>query len=83
MALFRKKHSRSKPVIETTNISAGATYVDGEKRYTADMPAPGGPPYTYFEFQITESEMLMLATAWLSSFAADNARKLRKQAERT
>lgn len=78
MATFKKSHSRSKSVIETPFVSPGTSYVDGEKRYTASLCVTGGPPYTYFEFQISESEMLMLATAWLTQFAADRAREQRK-----
>ncbi len=68
MALFRKSHSRSKPIVEARTVTDGITYVEGEKRYTANLCAPGGPPYVYFELQLTEGEMLSLATAWLNRF---------------
>ena len=69
MALFKKSHSRSRPIVETPIITAGITYREGERRYTANLCAPGGPPYVYFELQLSEAEMLNIATGWIASFS--------------
>lgn len=79
MATFKKSHSRSKPIVETPHISPGKTWVEKQQRYTASLCLPGGPPYIYYELQLSESEMLSLATAWLTQFASDRAREVRNQ----
>lgn len=61
MALFKKSHSRGRPVVENASVSCGTTYVENEKRYTINLCAPGGPPYSYFELQLSEAEMISIA----------------------
>lgn len=78
MALFKKSHSRSKPVIEGASASSGSTYINNEKFHTINLCAPGGPPYSYWELQLSESEMLGLAAAWFTQITSDRARDLRK-----
>lgn len=74
MAIFRKAHSRSKPVVETQSITHGISYVDGERRYTASLLVSGGPPYTHFEMLLSTEEMLTLAIGWLKDFQTDRNR---------
>lgn len=71
MALFKKSHSRSKPIVETGIVTPSLSYRDGEKRYVVNLMAPGGPPYTHFELQLTEAEMFNVATGWLALFSRD------------
>lgn len=61
MALFKKSHSRGKPVVENASVSCGTTYVNSKKHYTIDLCAPGGPPYTYFQLLLSEAEMVAVA----------------------
>lgn len=77
MALFKKSHSRGKPIVADASLTHGITYSEGEKRYTANLCLRGGPPYVYYELQITEGEMVYLATAWLNRFAMDRTTETR------
>ena len=70
MAIFRKTHSRAAPVVETPSVFPGVIYSDGKMHYTAQLSAPGGPPYKYYELLLTEEEMLRLVAAWLEKLSA-------------
>lgn len=74
MALFKKAHSRSKPIVESASVHAGTTFINSEKHYTINLCAPGGPPYVYFELQLSEIEMLSVADD-LNKFVFDRARR--------
>ncbi len=83
MALFKKSHSRAKPIVDTAMVTPGISFSDGSMKYQANLCAPGGPPYEYFALELTEEEMLRLVSGWLEKHAqhlADQrnaARKLR------
>jgi hypothetical protein len=68
MAIFKKNHSRAAPIVEAPWATAGITYVDGKRHYTASLCPPGGPPYKYYSLVLSEAEMLDLALAWLQKF---------------
>lgn len=72
--IFKKDHSRAKPIVEAPQITAGTTYRDDALHYTANICAPGGPPYVYFQLSMTENDMLYLVTKWLAAFE-QNRRK--------
>ena len=74
MALFRKDHSRAAPIVEAPAVSAGVTYVDGVRHYTANLSPPGGPPYRYYSLVLSEIEMLDLALSWLQKFKEGRAK---------
>jgi hypothetical protein len=68
MALFKKSHSRAAPIVGSATIHNATTYIDGVRCYVAKLCLPDGPPYKYYELQLSEKEMLALAIGWLEDF---------------
>lgn len=60
--IFKKDHSRAKPIVEAAQLTAGTTYRNDALHYTASICAPGGPPYVYFQLSMTEADMLHLTS---------------------
>lgn len=72
--ILKKDHSRAKPIVEAPQLTAGNTYRDNALHYTANICAPGGPPYVYFQLSMTEADMLHLTSRWLATLEQQKRR---------